>query len=87
MLGSGVVRKFVESPLSPSSCATELVLTNNKLSRSVFNVFVFNVSLLQIPGELTKLKDDTLRTRVPNYCPLTSPSEHSELTSLTSLTS
>ena len=43
MLGSGVVRKFVESPLSPSSCATEQVLANNKLSRSVLKVFVFNL--------------------------------------------
>ena len=40
VLGSAVVRKLVESELSPSSCATEQVLENNKLSRSVFEVLV-----------------------------------------------
>ena len=40
VLVSVVVRKFVESELSSSSCATEQVLENNKLSRSVFAVLV-----------------------------------------------
>ena len=41
VLSSAAARKLVESSLSRSSCATEQVLSNNKLSRSVFDVFVF----------------------------------------------
>ena len=42
VLSSAVAKKIVESSLSPSSCATEQVLENKKLSRSIFEVLVWN---------------------------------------------